>query len=149
MRQRIQRTLHSRTGHGFEERKMLCSIPIKDMQNSRLCMECAWEHRSHLEIERPITLDNPSEVAVEVGQAQAAVADDSGGINWFQLKPPGMRGQKLLDDMFAQRQISFKTSEEQLYTFNVYLNLTIKPCNIDILKHMTAPDLSKCATIQD
>jgi hypothetical protein len=75
--------------------------------------------------------------------------DASDGLKLFQLKTPGMQGQELLDNMFAQQQISFKTSEEQLYTSNAYLDLTIKPCNIDILKHMKPPDLSKRTIMQD
>jgi hypothetical protein len=51
--------------------------------------------------------------------------------------------------MFAQGQISFKTSEEQLYTPNSYIDRIIKLCNVDILKHMTAPDLSKRAIMHD
>jgi hypothetical protein len=129
--------------------RQVCSIPMKDMQNMRLCMECAWEHPSQLEMEQPIALNNPSEVAVEVDQAQAAVVDASNGVKWFQLKSPGMQGRELLDHMFAQGQISFKTSEEQLYTPNAYLDLSIKPGNVDIIKHMMAPDLSKSAIMQD
>jgi hypothetical protein len=57
---------------------------------------------SQLEMEQPIALDNPLEVAAEVDQAHAAVADASDGIEWFQLRPPDMQGQELLDHMFAQ-----------------------------------------------
>jgi hypothetical protein len=127
----------------------VCSIPMKDMHNMRLCMECAWEHPSQLEMEQQIALDNPSEVAVEVNQAQAAVVDASNGLKWFQLKPPGIQGQELLDHTFAQGKISFKTSEEHLHTPNAYLDLSIKPGNVDILKHMKAPDLSRSAIMQD
>jgi hypothetical protein len=90
-----------------------------------------------------------SEVAAEVDQAQAAVSDAIDGIKWFQLKPSGMQGQGLLDHMFAQRQISFETSEEQLYTPTAYIDLTIKLCNVNIIKQMAAPDLSKRAIMQD
>jgi hypothetical protein len=85
----------------------------------------------------------------EVDQAQAAVVDARDDIKWFQLKPPIMQAQELLDHMFAQRQISFKTSEEQLYTPNTYVDLSTKPCKVDILKHTTAPGLSKRAIMQD
>jgi hypothetical protein len=73
---------------------------------------------------------------VEVDQAQTAVADASDGLKW-------------LDHMFAQEKISFKTPEEQLYTPNAYIDLTIKPCNVDILKNMTSPDLSKRTIMHD
>jgi hypothetical protein len=60
-----------------------------------------------------------------------------------------VQGQELLDHMFAQLKIGFKTSEEQVYTPNAYIDLTIKPCNVCILKQMAAPDLSKRAIMQD
>jgi hypothetical protein len=65
-----------------------------------------------------------------------------------QATPPGMQGQELLHHMFAQWQISFKTSAEHFYNPNVYLDLATKPFNLGILKHMTAPDLSKRAIMQ-
>jgi hypothetical protein len=85
----------------------------------------------------------------EVDQEHAAVVDASDGLKLFQLKTPGIHCQERMEHMFAQRQIIFKTSEEQLYTPNAHLGLTIKPCNIDIIKHMQAPDLSKRAIIHD
>jgi hypothetical protein len=125
-----------------------CIMSMKDMQHVRLCLECAWEHPSHLDMEQP-SHDNLSEVAEGVVNAQADVMDACSGLSWFQLKPPGMTGQALLDHMFAQRQISFKTREDRRYEANSYLDLAIKPCNIAVLKHMAAPDLSKMAIMQD
>jgi hypothetical protein len=52
-------------------------------------------------MEQPLALDSPSEVAVEIAQAQAAVGDANDGLKWFQLKPTSMQGQELLDQMFA------------------------------------------------
>jgi hypothetical protein len=66
---------------------------MKDMQNMYLWMECAWDHPLQLEIDQPLALENPSEVAVEVAQAQAAAADAHDGLKWFHLKPPSMQGQ--------------------------------------------------------
>jgi hypothetical protein len=54
-----------------------------------------------------------------------------------------MNGQKLLYHMFVQRQLSFKTKETQLYMPKYYLDITINPSNIEVLKYTTAPDLSK------
>jgi hypothetical protein len=76
------------------------------------------------------------------------VKDDSLGLEWFQLKPPGMKGQKLLDHMFFQQQLSFKTKETHLYMPNPYLGITIKPSNIEVLKYITASDLSKRAIMK-
>jgi hypothetical protein len=36
----------------------------------------------------------------EVTEAQGLVKDASSGLEWFQLQPTGMKGQKLLDHMF-------------------------------------------------
>jgi hypothetical protein len=77
------------------------------------------------------------------------VKDASSGLKWFQLKPPGMKGHKLLDHMFSQRQLSFKTRETHLYMPNSYLYIAIKHSNIEVLKYMTAPELSKRAIIKD
>jgi hypothetical protein len=78
------------------------------------------------------------------------VTDASDGLNWFQFfKPPGMKGQTLLDHMLDPRQISFKTQEKELYAPNAHLDIAMKPCNVKILKHMTAPDLSKSSGMQD
>jgi hypothetical protein len=121
---------------------------MKDTQNIRLCLECAWKHPSQLEMEQP-THGNPSEVAEEVVNAQTAVTDACSGLSWFQLKPPGISGKAFLDHMFAQWQISFKMREDRLYEANSYLDLAIKPCNIALLKQLKAPDLSKRAIMQD
>jgi hypothetical protein len=80
---------------------------MKDMQNLRLCLECLWENSAQLDMEEPIALDTQSAISAEVTEAQGLVKDDSSGLEWFQLKPPGMKGQKLLDHMFFQRQLSF------------------------------------------
>jgi hypothetical protein len=78
------------------------------------------------------------------------VTDASDGLNWFQFfKPPGMKGQTLLDHMLDPRQISFKTQEKELYAPNAHLDIAMKPCNVKILKHMTSPDLSKRSVMQD
>jgi hypothetical protein len=60
-----------------------------------------------------------------------------------------MMGQSFLDHMFAQRQISFKMRDDWLYDANIYIDLAIKPCKIAVMKHITAPDLSKRASMQD
>jgi hypothetical protein len=74
------------------EMHLACSIPIKDMQNLRLCLECSWENPAQLDMEEPIVLDNQSDISVEVTEAQGLVEDASSGLEWFQLKPPGMKG---------------------------------------------------------
>jgi hypothetical protein len=133
----------------FTEMHLACSIPMKDMQNLRLYLECSWENPAQLDTEEPIALDNQSAISVEVTEAPGLVKDASSGLGWFQLKPPSMKGQKLLDHMFFQRQLSFKTKETHLYIPNSYLDIAIKPSNIEVLKYMTAPDLSKRAIMKD
>jgi hypothetical protein len=77
------------------------------------------------------------------------VTDASNGLKWFKLKPPDLKSQTLLDhNMFAQRQISFKTQEKEIYALNDYLDLAMKPYNVTILKHMTSPDLSKRSVVK-
>jgi hypothetical protein len=51
--------------------------------------------------------------------------------------------------MFAQQQISFNTREDLRYEGNSCFDIAIKPCNIAVVTHMTAPDLSKRAIMQD
>jgi hypothetical protein len=82
------------------EMHLACSIPMKDMQNLRLCLECSWENPAQLDMEEPIALNNQSAISAEVTEAQGLVKDASSGLEWFQLKPPGVKGQKLLDHMF-------------------------------------------------
>jgi hypothetical protein len=60
-----------------------------------------------------------------------------------------MKGQKILDHMFFQRQLGFKTNETHLYMPNSYLDIAIKPSNIEVLKYMTAPYLSKRAILKE
>jgi hypothetical protein len=125
-------------------------IPMKEMQHIHLCLECGWGHPSQLDMEQPVLTTQPV-VADEVHEAQTQVTDTSDGLKRFQLQPTGMKGQTLLDHiMFAHCQISFKTQEKELYAPKDYLNLAMKPCNVTILKHMTAPDhLSKRSAMQD
>jgi hypothetical protein len=74
---------------------LACSIPMKDMQNLRLCLDCLWENPAQLDMEETIALDNQSAILAEVTEAQGLVKDASLGMEWFQLKPPGTKGQKL------------------------------------------------------
>jgi hypothetical protein len=75
---------------------------MKDMQSLRICLECSWENPAQLDMEEPIALDTQSAILEEVTevQAQGLAKDASSCLEWFQLKPPGMKGQKLLDHMF-------------------------------------------------
>jgi hypothetical protein len=59
-----------------------------------------------------------------------------------------MKGQTLLDHMFSQRQMSFKTRKTHLYMPNSYMDIAIKPSNIEVLKYMTAPYLSRRAIMK-
>jgi hypothetical protein len=52
-------------------------------------------------MEEPIALNNQSAIAAEVTETQGLVKDASFGLDWFQLKPTGMKGQKLLDYIFS------------------------------------------------
>jgi hypothetical protein len=131
------------------EMHLACSIPMRDMHNLRLCLECSWENPKQLDTEEPIALDNQSAIAAEVKEAQGLVKDASSGMEWFQPKPPGMKGQKILDHMFSQRQLSFKTNETRLYMPNSYLDIALKPSKIEVFKYMTAPYLSKRAIMND
>jgi hypothetical protein len=45
---------------------MECSIPMKEMQNIHLCLECHWEYPSQLDMEHPYLLTTQSVVAAEV-----------------------------------------------------------------------------------
>jgi hypothetical protein len=125
---------------------MECTIPMKEMQHIRLCFECGWEHPSQLNTEHPDQLTNQSinksVVAAEVRDVHMQVTYLYNGFKWFQLKQTGMKGQTLLDHMSAWRQISLKTQENERYAPNDYLDLAMKPCNVTILKHMTASDLA-------
>jgi hypothetical protein len=51
-----------------------CSMPMKDMRNVRLCLECAWGYPLQLDMEQP-THNNMLEVVEELANAQAAVTD--------------------------------------------------------------------------
>jgi hypothetical protein len=46
------------------EMHLACSIPMKDMQNLRLCVECSWENPTKLDMEEPIALDNKSVIVM-------------------------------------------------------------------------------------
>jgi hypothetical protein len=81
-------------------------------------------------MEQPLALEHPSEVMAEVAQSRAEAADANDGLKLFHLKPPGMQGQELLDHMFVQWQIIFKTSYIHLYTSNACLDIAIKSGNI-------------------
>jgi hypothetical protein len=109
---------HQFTVECVTEMHLACSIPMKDLQNLRLCMERLWENTAQLGIEEPIALDNQSAISAEVTETQGLVKDASSGLEWFQIKLPGMKGQKLLDHMFFQLQLSFKTKETSLYMPN-------------------------------
>jgi hypothetical protein len=104
---------------------------------------------TQLGTEEPIALSNQLAIAAEVTEAQGLVKDASSGLEWLHLKPPSIKGQTLSDHMFFQQQLSFKTKETHLYMPNSYLYIAIKPSNIEVLKYMTAPYLSKRAIVKD
>lgn len=87
------------------ELKEECRIPMKDMQNMRVCYECAKEKPDHLERTLPIasTLTSPL-LNEDVHQAQAAVASVDHGLVTYQLKPEGMKGEELLSHMIRFRE---------------------------------------------
>jgi hypothetical protein len=82
------------------EMHLACSLPMKDMQNLRLCLECSSENPAQLDMDELIALDNKLAISDEVTEAQGLVKGASSGLEWFQLKPASMKGQKLLDHMF-------------------------------------------------
>jgi hypothetical protein len=99
-------------------------------------------------MEHPV-LTTQSVVADDAREGHTQVTYASDGVKWYQLKPPDVAGQTLLERIFAQRQIISKTQEKELYAPNDYLDIARKLCNVTILNHMTAPDLSKRPVIQD
>jgi hypothetical protein len=122
---------------------------MREMQNICLCLECGWEYPSQLDRGHPDLLTNKSVVAAGVFKVQMQVTYASDIIKWFQLKSMCMKGQPLLDHLSVQRRISFNTPDKELYAPNDCLDLAMKPCNVKILKHMTAPDLSNRSVMQD
>jgi hypothetical protein len=52
------------------EMHLTCSIPINDMHNLRLCLECSWENPAQLDMEDLIALDNQSAILAEVTEAR-------------------------------------------------------------------------------
>lgn len=64
-----------------------CSKIMKEMQNICLCLKCACEHPSQLDMEMSELHTNQKAIAGDVAEAQAAMAEGSK----FQLKPEGLK----------------------------------------------------------
>jgi hypothetical protein len=86
----------------FIELQEVCKIPTKDMQNMQVCYKCAKE-KPHLEYTLP-AMPSPSTAIMpphnDVAQAQATVARSANhGLHTYQLKPEGMKGEKVFARM--------------------------------------------------
>jgi len=81
-----------------------CHIELKQMQNVRVCVECASKNPEQLDMGVP----DPSTVAAiatshDLGAASAAVNDVWDGLDSFQLKPKSKTGIELLNHMVQKR----------------------------------------------
>jgi hypothetical protein len=63
------------------------------------------------------------QVVEELAAAQASATEVNMGLHWFQLKPDGLTGKLLLDHIFAQIHISYKTEEKSLHTPETVLGM--------------------------
>jgi hypothetical protein len=81
----------------FKELRDVCSIPIKDMQHLRVCIECAKEHAEQLDRDAPdadtivVAKSNPDIIVA----AQADLKGATHGLDSFLIKPPGLKGMDL------------------------------------------------------
>ena len=94
----------------LNELKKHHNIPMKDLQNIRICVECADENPDHLER----NCDGNNATNVE-GQNEIFNNDDSGynkkineGLKTFQLKPKGLKREDLFEHMIRFREIHAK-----------------------------------------
>jgi hypothetical protein len=62
------------------EMHLACSIPMKDMHNLHLCLECWLENPTQLDMEDPIALDTQSYISAQVTEAQGLVKHASSGL---------------------------------------------------------------------
>jgi hypothetical protein len=88
-------------------------------------------------------------IAESIAHAQAVVEDATAGLQWFQPKLEGVVGKKLLEHMFMERQLCYKTKVKDLYAPHAYLDVSMLPGNMEIIHFKTAPDLTKRSIMGD
>ena len=81
----------------FLELRKTCNIPTKDMQNMRVCYECAKEKSNHLERTLPELASGSRDSTALPLQEDVARAEAS--LRTYQVKPEGMKGGELLAQM--------------------------------------------------
>ena len=124
-----------------------CHIPYKDMQNLRVCVECAAEC--------PAQLDRgalePSEVAAhvnaEVLAGKAVSTSIIDGLQTFELKPKGTTGEELFAHMIMKRAIS--PSSKALLSPSCYLDLEVSDGNRSVLAAAIGRHVSKREIMRD
>jgi hypothetical protein len=128
------------------ELRQVCKITTKDMQNMRVCYECAKETPNHLERTLP-ELASASTAQVppqdDVARAEAASASADHGLRTYQLKPEGMKGEELFAHMIQFRENRNWNKGKKFDSSGVmvspgkYLDVEVKPDNRKVLKAAT------------
>ena len=124
----------------FLELRKTCNIPTKDMQNMRVCYECAKEKPNHLEHTLPVLASVSTDSTAlplqeDVARVQAAVASANHGLLTYQLKPEGMKGGELFAHMIQFRENHNWNKGKEFDSSGVmasprkYLDVEVKPDN--------------------
>ena len=110
----------SESEHGFDVdccRKLHHDhhIPYKDLQHVRVCYELAIEYPSHLDKGALSSAEVllAEQLPEEVKKAHETTRNINGGLDLFQLKPPGMKGIELFDHMIKHRKITGNGEAEE------------------------------------
>jgi len=115
-----------------KELREVCHIAMDELQNARLCVECAEEDPSHLNFGAPASMDNvlPAATHPEVAAAKAMTSTITSSLDHFMLKPPGKTGIDLFSHMIKMREIS--TGHVNLHPAP-YLDAAVSESNVEVL----------------
>ena len=96
------------------ELKLSCHIRLQDMQNLRICHECAKEDPTHLQRILPSAAEPFTSTGSNSGTeaqrivcelAESEIGNVNKGLNVFLVKPPGMKGLALFNHMIKHREL--------------------------------------------
>jgi len=130
-------TVQKYNGYTIECVKELCEVchvTANELQNARLCVECAEEDPKKLSHGVPTLLDHndvlPVAVHPEIAAAKAVTSKITSNLEHFMLKPPGKTGVDLFSHLIKLREIS--TGKPNL-TPAPYLDAAVSESNVEVL----------------
>ena len=117
----------------------VCHIPIKDMQNARLCVDCALKNPAQLNMEAPDSERVRAAANADVIEVEAAMKSVDSDLRHFRLHREDLEGEEYLAHMIQHREIRASNLKLRMITTNLvtspshYLNVEVSHSNRQVL----------------